>query len=350
MLTNRICLRFIASALALLSFGCNRAPAPAPSASTTDLSEGTDLFRQPVPASQAALATGPVATVNGVEITAEAFMRELGARMNALQQRYPPEQLAQMQSRIREQVLDQMIARQLLLQEADRIGMTVSDEEFAKYRAELEAALPPGINLSAVLAQRGISEEQFRREFSDDIRVRKLIEQATASAVDVPDAEVQAFYEENQEQFKQPELATARHLLVAVKDESEKEAMREKANALRARLLAGEDFATLVRAETDDPGSKETGGLYTFPRGQMVPEFEQASFTQEIGEIGDLVETRFGFHIIKVEKREPARDIPLDEVRSNVVSYLRNRKAPDAVQIYLNGLRQKADIVINQNI
>lgn len=348
MFSHRLPVFISACALALAAIGCNRTPSETKPA--TDLSEGTDLFRQPVPAAQPALQPGPVATVNGVEITSEAFMRELSARMNMLQQRYPPEQLAQMQSRIREQVLDQMIARQLLLQEADRIGMKVSDEEIAKYRAELEAALPPGVNLGAVLAQRGISEEQFRREFSDDIRVRKLIEQATEDAVAISDSDVQSFYEENQEQFKQPELATARHLLVAVKDDRDKEAMREKANALRARLVAGEDFAALVSAETDDPGSKETGGIYTFPRGQMVPEFENAAFTQEIGEIGDLVETRFGFHIIKVEKREPARDIPLDEVRSNVVSYLRNRKAPDAVQEYLNGLRQKAEIKISQNI
>ncbi len=348
MFTHRFPPALLAAALALASIGCDRAPAGRDA--QPDLSAGTDLFRQPVPPAQTALATGPVATVNGVDITAEAFMRELSSRMNMLQQRYPPEQLAQMLPRIREQILDQMIARQLLLQEANRIGLTVSEEEIASYRAELEAALPPGINLGVVLAQRGISEEQFKREFSDDIRVRKLVEQATASETDVPDAEVQLFYEENREQFKQPELATARHLLVAVKDDREKEAMREKAAALRERLIAGEDFAELVRAETDDPGSKETGGIYTFPRGQMVPEFEEASFTQDIGAIGDLVETRFGFHIIKVEKREGARDIPLDEVRSNVVSYLRGQKAPNAVQAYLNGLREKAQIAIHQKL
>jgi peptidyl-prolyl cis-trans isomerase C len=348
MRTSRLPYVLLAAALALASAGCNRAKT-SPEAQV-DLSNGTDFFRQPVPPSRALPGPGPIATVNGVDITAEAFIRELNARMSLLQQRYPPEQLEQMQSRIREQILDQMIARQLILQEANRVGMTVSDDEMASYRAELEAALPPGVNLASVLAQRGISEEQFKREFSDDIRVRKLVEQATQSATEVADAEVQLFYEENQEQFKQPELATARHLLVAVNNERDKEAAREKAARLRERLLAGEDFAELVRAETDDPGSRETGGLYTFPRGQMVPEFENASFTQEIGAIGDLVETRFGFHIIKVEKREAARDIPLEEVRSNVVSYLRNRKAPEAVQEYLNGLRQKAQIVVHQTL
>jgi parvulin-like peptidyl-prolyl isomerase len=336
----------VLSTVALITAGCDHARTSPES--NVDLSNGVDLFRQPVPPLRIAFTSGPIATVNGVDITAEAFLRELNTRMNILQQRFPPEQLEQMQPRIREQILDQMIARQLLLQEAKRLNMTITDDELASYRAELEAALPPGVNLSAVLTQRGISEEQFIRDFNDDILVRKLIEQTTISATEVADAEVELFYQENQAQFKQPELATARHLLVAVKNGQDREAAREKASQLRERLLAGEDFAELVRAESDDPGSKESGGLYTFPRGQMVPEFEHASFTQEIGAIGDLVETHFGFHIIKVEKREEAREIPLAEVRSNVVSYLRSRKATAAAQEYINSLRQKSDVVIHQ--
>lgn len=346
MFSNRIF--FIATTLIAISVGCSKAEKQ--SSSGVNLAEGTDLFSQPVLNASSSDPAGAIATVNGVEITAEMFRREVNARANMLRQRVPPEQLSQMMPRLRQQVLDQIIARILLLQEAERQGVTVTEEEMAEYRSQLEAALPPGLNLSELLAQRGISEEQFRREFMDDIRVRKMLEQAISNAVTVSDAEVQQFYEENVEQFHQPELATARHLLVAVREGQDKEAQREKALKLRERILAGEDFATVVREASDDPGSRDTGGLYTFPRGQMVPEFEEAAFTQPIGEVGDLVETMFGYHIIKVEKREAARDIPLEEVRTNVIEFLRGRKAPNAVQNYVDQLRQKAQIVIHQSI
>ncbi|MCS6772014.1 MAG: peptidylprolyl isomerase [Kiritimatiellae bacterium] len=346
MLSNRnTCLAAFA-AFASLFLGCN--PSRSNEGTDVDLSKSTDLFRPPKPADTGSVATGVVATVNGVPITPEMIERELNARAQQLQRRMPSEQLAQMLPRLRSQILDQIIARLLLLQEADRLGLTVSDEEMASFRAELQAALPPGMDLSAILADRGISEEQFRREFADDIRVRKLIEQAVSNAVTVSEEEIRQFYEDNSEQFQRPELATARHLLVAVREGQDREEQRKKAEQLRERLIAGEDFAELVRKETDDPGSRETGGVYTFPRGQMVPEFEEASFTQPIGEIGDIVETRFGFHIIRVEGREPARELTLDEVRTNIAAFLRGQKASGIIQQYINELKEKADIVVHQ--
>lgn len=339
-----------ACALVALSVGAGCKPKePAVQEPAADLSESTDIFRQPIPPTRTASLTGAVASVNGVEISAEAFQKELGNMLARIGGRMPPEQLAQMQPRIREQVLDQMIARQLLIQEANRLNLTVTDADIADARAKLEAALPPGISLEQVLEQRGVSPEQFQREFGDEVRITMLIEQVTSNELEVSEADASAFYEENRERMKQPELATARHILVAVEKEDEKEAKKAEAEALRARLNAGEDFAEVAKQETDDPGSRETGGLYTFPRGQMVPPFEEAAFTQEIGAVGPLVETQFGFHIIKVEKREEARDLPFDEVKTNLIAMIKQRKAPDVIQGYLMTLRTNADVKVLLN-
>ncbi len=336
---------FSAALMAVAVAGCKpkaEAPAPQPEA-PPDMSS---LFRQPVPPEAPAAVTGPVATVNGVSIPAEDFLREMSAAIGRLQRQLPPEQLAQMQPRIQEQVVEQMIARQLLIQEANRQQLQITPEEIENSRKRLEASLPPGLTLEQILAQRNVTEEQFQREFGDEVRITKLIEGATSNKLHVADEEVTTFYEENRERFKQPETATARHILVAVEDEAAKETKRAEAEAIRKRLLDGEDFAAVAREKTDDPGSRETGGLYTFPRGQMVPPFEEAAFSQPFDEIGPLVETQFGFHIIKVEKREPGRDVPLDEVRSNVVAFLRTRKAPEAVQEYLGTLRTNAQVEV----
>lgn len=347
--TMRVSLLLGGALVALTLTGC-KPKAEAPASQPESTADASALFRQPVPVAPPVAVTGPVATVNGVAIQAEDYTRELNAALGRLQRQLPPEQLAQMQPRIREQVIEQLIARQLLIQEANRIQLQTTPEEIEEARARLESSLPPGISLEQILAQRNVSEEQFKREFGDEVRITKLIENATSNQLQVADEEVTAFYEQNLERFKQPETATARHILIAVQDETDKETKRAEAESVRTRLVGGEDFATVAREVTDDPGSRETGGLYTFPRGQMVPAFEEASFTQAIDEIGPLVETQFGYHIIKVEKREPARDVPLDEVRSNVVAFLRSRKAPEVVQGYLETLRTNAQInVILQN-
>ena len=92
------------------------------------------------------------------------------------------------------------------------------------------------------------------------------------------------------------------------------------------------------------PGSKETGGEYTFPRGQMVPAFENAAFTQPLKEIGPLVETDFGFHIIQALSKNPAKSPTLDEVKADIVKYLENKNKGEVVQKYIAALKAKSDI------
>ncbi len=335
-----------AALMALSAVGCNQ-KSIAPQQPAKGINEMASIFEQPVPAAIPQLpTTGVVATVNGVEITAEAVMKEVNTALARMQRQLPPEQLAQMAPRIQQEVLDQLVARQLLLQEANRQQLEISDEEFDEARTKLEATLPPGMTLEQILAQRNVSEEQFRKDFADEMRIGQLIEAATSNKVQVTDEEVDAFYKENSDKFEQPETATARHILIAVTEGDNKDEKKAKAEGIRERLLAGEDFATVASVETDDPGSKATGGEYTFPRGRMVPEFEEAAFTQDIGAVGPLVETQFGYHIIKVEKREDARVVPLEEVRSNLVQYLRSRKMPAVVQEYIADLRSNAEVSV----
>lgn len=116
----------------------------------------------------------------------------------------------------------------------------------------------------------------------------------------VKDSDAQKFYEDNKQEFTN---ASVRHILISFEDRTEAEAL-ELANSLVDRLRSGEDMATLAKEYTEDPGSKENGGLYAdAPIMQWVDEFKQASLDQEIDEIGDPVKTTFGYHIIRVEDR-----------------------------------------------
>lgn len=341
-------------ALAALAFcpGCGEKKEATPAEPQVDLSQSMDIFQHPVPPVVQANPTDVVATVNGKDVTVEAVQGEMVNLMNRLRNRMPPEQLAQMQPRLREQALEQVIAKQLLQEAADRANVEATADDIAAARKKLEEALPPGLSVDDVLKQRNVTVEQFEKEMGAELRINKLLEKVTAEVPEVPESDVKAYYDENQQRFAQPELATARHILIATEPqdaEEAKAAKKAKAEAIRARLLAGEDFATVAEAETDDPGSKRTGGLYgPFPRGQMVPEFDAAVFSQPIGEVGPLVETQFGYHIVKVEKRDEARTVPYDEVHTNLAAFLKSRKLQDAAQVYIDGLRSNAQVSIKQ--
>ena len=136
--------------------------------------------------------------------------------------------------------------------------------------------------------------------------------------VAVPQADIQRYYNDNSQQYTTPERVRASHILLNTggKDEA---AVRKQAEELLAKIKAGADFAELAKKYSEDPGSKEKGGdLDFFPRGQMVPEFEQAAFSLQPGQVSDLVKTQYGFHIIKVVEKQAGSTQTLDQVRAQI--------------------------------
>ncbi len=345
--------RFVLLGCAILTMAglaaCSKKSTPAQEAPQVNLSE-SDLFRQPVPAPTEALnPTSVVVTVNGQGITAQELERQLGALISNVRNRLPPEQLAQLGPRFREQAINQLVAKQLLKEQVAKANITATEEELAEARAKIEANMPPGLTIAELLKQRNLSEEQFQKEFSEEFRINKLIEQQTSGSTNITAEEVRAFYDQNPDQFKQPETATARHILIGIEPADSDEVKAEKkakAEKVREQLLAGGDFVALAASESDDPGSKDNGGVYTFPRGQMVPAFEEAAFSQPLGEIGPLVETRFGYHIIKVDERKEARAISFEEVQTNLTQFLVSRQVQKAAQEYVEGLRSNAQVQV----
>src|SRR5215469_9271863 len=148
------------------------------------------------------------------------------------------------------------------------------------------------------------------------------------------EARVRAAYEQHPDRYHQHEQVHARHILFKLAKDAppaQVEATRKKAEAARERLASGADFAALARELSDDPGSKDKGGdLGFFPRGQMVPAFDQAAFSLEPGKLSEPVRTDFGFHLLRVEERRPAEDRTYEQVREELA---RELLAQDAGQV-----------------
>jgi peptidyl-prolyl cis-trans isomerase C len=189
----------------------------------------------------------------------------------------------------------------------------------------------------------------------------KMGEEATARVVDerelgvkVSDEEVKKYYDDNPADFEEPEKVRASHILIGTRDQAsnaelskeKKDAKRKLAEDLVKRARAGEDFAKLAKEYSDDPGSKDKGGEYVFPRGKMVPEFEAAAFALKTNEVSDVVTTQFGYHVIKLSERMPAAKVDFEKSSSHIKDYLTQQKLQKEIPAYMAKLRKEANVEI----
>ncbi|RMF99853.1 MAG: hypothetical protein D6726_12300 [Nitrospirae bacterium] len=156
----------------------------------------------------------------------------------------------------------------------------------------------------------------------DDYLAQRYLDSIAAKDVNITNEDIELYYKSKSEQFKVPSMVRARHILIKVKSdasEDEKKAARKKAEEILSKIKNGEDFASLAEEYSDDPGSAKKGGdLGYFPRGRMVKPFEDAAFSLKPGEVSDIVETAFGYHIIKVDDKKDAHIKPLEEVKDMI--------------------------------
>ncbi|HJU44818.1 MAG TPA: SurA N-terminal domain-containing protein, partial [Vicinamibacterales bacterium] len=175
------------------------------------------------------------------------------------------------------------------------------------------------------------SKEKYRVGEKRKIKYTIVNVDQVRSTIKVPDADIEAFYKQNLQQYQTPAQVRASHVLIKLEGRDEK-AAQALAEEVAKKAKAGADFAALAKQYSEDESNKDNGGdLDYFGRGRMVPEFENAAFAMQPGEISDLVKTQYGFHIIKVVDKKPAITRSLDEVRAQITEQLRFQKAQEAV-------------------
>lgn len=158
--------------------------------------------------------------------------------------------------------------------------------------------------------------------FSDGFLANEYLKKEVASKITVSDDDMKLYYDGHKDEFKTPETVRARHILVRVDtsaSESDKKKAKEKAEDILKKIKSGEDFVKLASEMSDDPGSKSKGGdLGFFSRGRMIKPFEDAAFSLKPGEVSDVIETQFGYHIIKVEEKKDEAIETFDAVKERI--------------------------------
>lgn len=233
-------------------------------------------------------------------------------------------------------VVDQLLEEEMLLEEAEKQGITVEPEKvkaaWEELRAGLIAQYGDAARLETALRKAGVTQSDLEEVLTDNLKLAGLYQKVTAD-VKVSAAEAEKYYREHLSEFAVPEQVKASHILVA----------EEKlAEEIRSRLLKGEDFAKLAKEYSIDPGSKDAGGeLGYFSRGQMVPEFDKAAFDTPVGELSPVIKSSFGFHIIKVEDKKPARTLSFAEVEKVLTKQLEDQRKADKFEAFMTALKEK---------
>ena len=230
-------------------------------------------------------------------------------------------------------IFNQLVQSALIDQYAKDNNIQISDADVTKKEDDIKAKYPPG-QFAQILKAQNLTEDDVRRI----LRQQLVVEKAVGANLKIGDAEIKAYLDKNHATLDTAEQVRARHILVAD---------LPKANDVEAKLKAGAKFEDLAKDFSTDPSSKVKGGeLGFFAKGQMVPAFQAAAFSQKIGVVGPPVKSPFGYHIIEVEEKKPAAIATLANSSDKIKTLLQQQQEQQQVPQFLASLRGKAKIEI----
>lgn len=287
----------------------------------------------------------PVAVVNGEPITKakleEAFNNAVQATGMKADTLTPEQKLEGYR-----QLLDELIIDKLVTKAAE--GVVVPQSEVDAELAKIKSQFPNEEAFNKQLTDVGQDPAKIGDMLKKMLQQQHWMEAQLGSKVAVTDDEAKKFYESNKAEFAEPDQVKASHILFLVKKDDSPEVAKAKLEAAKkaeARAKKGEDFAKLAKELSEEPGAKESGGdLDFFSKDKMVPEFADAAFAAKVGSISDPVKTQFGYHIIKVTDKKAAHTMTFDEVKKQLIAYLKQDKQRKATQELLKSLRDSAKI------
>jgi parvulin-like peptidyl-prolyl isomerase len=304
-----------------------------------------------------ALVNGDAITLADQEAMADRFVYEQLRYLGPAVANIPEEQLGQLRAQAKQEALQQLINVQLVRQAKDRANLKVGDEETEKIRAGRNELLKQhDMTYEQYLVQVGKTEQDDIKEIGEQLQIKLLLESRTG-AIEPSDEQVRAYYEQNQEGFTQPPAIRTSHILIKFPGnprdpgyvppgDDVKAGLKKQAEAVLAMVEGGADFAETAKTHSQGPRAPNGGDLDFNPRGQMVPEYDNVAWAMKVGEISDIVETVFGYHIIKVTDTREGTVQPFEEVGDSIRQQMTQERFAAALTNLLEQLRKDAKIEI----
>jgi peptidyl-prolyl cis-trans isomerase C len=287
-----------------------------------------------------------VATVNQTDITREELDREMKLVSFKLTRQGRPVSAEQLK-RYEKDIRETLISRTLLLEQAETLEIGVKESLVRKAMDEFKSGFKDEKAYEMELERIGFTEKMMENQVQEGLTIKALLDKEVLKGSLVSDAQVRAYYEKNPDRFKQAEQVKASHILIKVAKNASAE-KKEKAMAaiqgLKERIDNGESFAVLAQEYSDCPSSARGGDLGFFTREQMVPPFSKAAFELAVGEVSNVVETQFGYHLIKVTERKPEQTLSFNDVKTEINNRLLREEEGKRINAYLKTLEEQAEI------
>ena len=287
-----------------------------------------------------------IASVNGTAISRSDLDREVKLwtdRMASQGRQVPPAQV----NVVRTQILESLINQELLYQSSKKNNIKVDQKTIDERYDSIKNRFKTEEEFKEAIAKMDVTEATIRTQLQKGLAIDELLKKKVVKDIKVTEEESRKYYDENPEQFKQAEQVKASHILIKVEptaDDAKKTEARKKIETVQGKLKKGDEFGAVAKEYSEGPSKSRGGDLGYFKRGQMVKPFEDAAFSMNVDQVSGVVETQFGYHIIKVTDKKPASTSTYPEVKDQLQQQLQQQKTRQAVGEYVDGLRKDAKI------
>jgi len=304
------------------------------------------LLTGPAWADKAASSGQEAASVNGKLISKSQYERDL----SVFQKRAAQEgrQLSDADlTTVKNRILENLIDTEVLYQQSQKEGVKVDDQAINEQIETIKKRFFDEAAYKKALEEMDVSEKEIRAQIRRGLAINQLLDTNVSQKITVTEEESKKYYNNKLNLFKQPEQVKASHILIKVApdaEESKKNQARKKIETVQKKVRQGEDFGLLAKANSEGPTAQRDGDLGYFNRGRMAKPFEDAAFALNVGEVSGIVETQFGYHLIKVTDKKTARTIPYKETQLRLEQYLKKEKEKTEIQDYIENLKKSAKI------
>lgn len=292
-----------------------------------------------------------IAVVNGTVITRAEFDREMDRVQQQFSRMGRPLTRAQLAD-VEKRVLENLITNELLVQEADKKGIKIGGEAVDEQMDRIKKRFPNEKAYKTTIEKMNLSEADIKSQVEKGLSIQQLVKQEFTQKVNISDKETKAYYEGHKDMFKKPEEIRASHILIKVdpqSDKAQKADSYKKISEIQTKIEQGGDFANLAKEFSEGPSNVKGGDLGFVKRGQMVKPFEEAAFALSPGEVSGIVETRYGYHLIKVFEKNPETISEYITVKADLKKFLEQQEVQKQMEVYVEGLKSKGKVEIFLN-
>lgn len=363
-LKSRTILAFLIVFLTVSGFSCRRKPPADSDANTPEPNTAAETKPVTMPVEPAApvetATTQPdsvAVTVDGAAITEGQIEARIKPQLEKMAQnaKLPPTFVQNYKKQIRQLALERMIVEQLLDQKVEAAGIVVTEEEVTDRIKQIASQQQPALSLEqfkAIVEAYGASFDQVKQQLRKELAYNKIMQAQFAGRINITEDDARKYYDENRAKFRMPEQVRASHILIkpnttgpGVDPNEAKAQARAKAEDLLKQIQSGTDFATLAKAFSDCPSGAKGGDLGFGQKGTWVAPFEKAAFALNVGQVSDIVETQFGYHIIKVTDHKDSDVRTFEQAKDDIIKMLTQKKQAELMKEYIDSLKAEANIV-----